>query len=113
MLFGMEKGVILVYDLSQNLLRILEPIKIGKENGSVTAIDCSSNAAFIISGFSTGEVIIWDGQYFKQYKHIEAVNLVRAKSGIDGHLERCPILWVSAYSNTIFYTADASVCLLP
>ena len=92
--FGTSKGIILVFDYSQNLKSIIGPGTKAIESGSVTSISISADQSTIAGGHASGSIFTWEvAKPAKPFLHISPVDRSRTP-GADGHVLDVAILHV-------------------
>ncbi|RIB07429.1 Golgi CORVET complex core vacuolar protein 8-domain-containing protein [Gigaspora rosea] len=93
---GTTRGLVMVYDYSQNLKCILGSTVNALEHGGVTSLAISSDHTQIISGHSEGHILIWDIQRpLSPSRNIAPISTaVAAGGGKEGHIRGSTILHV-------------------
>ncbi|KAL9632585.1 MAG: hypothetical protein Q9164_005232 [Protoblastenia rupestris] len=91
---GTSRGIILVFDYSQNLKAIIGPGTKAVESGAVTSISISADHSTIAGGHASGSIITWDMMKpAKPFLHIAPVDKNRTPN-LDGHSQDAAILHV-------------------
>ena len=91
---GTSKGVILIFDYSQNLKSIIGPGTKAIESGSVTSISISADHSTIAGGHASGSIFTWEvAKAAKPFLHIAPIDKNRTP-GADGHGSDAAILHV-------------------
>ena len=57
---GTSRSMVLVFDHFEELHQILKPATRGETDGPVTAIDVSSGSDYLVCGYRSGKVVLWD-----------------------------------------------------
>ena len=91
---GTSKGIILVFDYSQNLKSIIGQGTKAAECGSITSISISADHSTIAAGHVTGHIFTWEvAKSAKPFLHIPSVDRTRTP-GADGHVSDVAILHI-------------------
>ncbi|KAL7939622.1 Golgi CORVET complex core vacuolar protein 8 domain-containing protein [Trichoderma chlorosporum] len=85
---GTSKGIILVFDYSQNLKTIIGPGTKAVESGPITALAISADHTIIAGGHASGNIFTWDtarpSRPFLTISHLDE-SQVRNRT-VDGHM---------------------------
>ena len=82
---GTSKGIMLIFDYSQNLKSIIGPGTKAVESGAVTAISISADHSTIAGGHASGSIFTWEvAKPAKPFLHIPPVDRSRTPT-VDGH----------------------------
>jgi len=69
---GNSKGYIRVFDLTANNIKDLKPLYDGKlADDEVICMDLSQTMSYLVSGYKSGSVALWD---MKSYKLVKILN---------------------------------------
>lgn len=91
---GTSKGIILVFDYSQNLKSIIGLGTKAVESGSVTSISISADHSTIAGGHASGSIFTWEvARPAKPFLHIPPIDRIRAPNA-DGHTLDVAILHI-------------------
>ena len=91
---GTSKGIILIFDYSQNLKSIIGPGTKAIESGSITSISISADHSTIAGGHASGSIFTWEiAKPAKPFLHVAPVDRSRTP-GNDGHGPDAAILHV-------------------
>ena len=103
---GTSKGIILVFDYSQNLKSIVGPGTKAIESGAITSISISADHSTIAGGHASGSIFTWEvGKPARPFLHIAPIDRGRTPT-VDGHSPDAAILHVGFLG--IRHTALAS-----
>ncbi|KAL9101082.1 MAG: hypothetical protein Q9163_003630 [Psora crenata] len=103
---GTSKGVILVFDYSQNLKSIMGPGTRAVESGAVTSISISADHSTMAGGHASGNIFTWElAKPAKPFLHITPVERSKTPDN-DGHSPDAAILHIGFLG--IRHTALAS-----
>lgn len=92
--FGTSKGIILVFDYSQNLKSIIGPGTKAVESGPLTSISVSADHSTIAGGHASGNIFTWEvAKPARPFLHIPPVDRNRTP-GDDGHVQDVAILHI-------------------
>ncbi|KAK7744045.1 Vacuolar protein sorting-associated protein 8 [Diatrype stigma] len=108
---GTSKGIILMFDYSQNLKMIIGPGTKAVESGAITAIAISADHTTIAGGHDDGSIFTWDtsraSRPFLYIPHLDPSQLQNRT--MDGHLPKAPVthLGFLGTRHTALVSADA------
>ena len=91
---GTSRGIILVFDYSQNLKSIIGPGTKAVESGAITSISISADHSTIAGGHASGNIFTWElAKPARPFLHIAPVERARF-SNTDGHSPDAAIVHV-------------------
>ena len=89
---GTSKGILLLFDYSQNLKSIIGQGTDALKAGSVTSISVSADLSTIAGGHASGDIFTWEiARSAKPFLHIPSINRQRS-TDVDGHAPQAAIL---------------------
>ncbi|GAB0135888.1 hypothetical protein EsDP_00004210 [Epichloe bromicola] len=91
---GTSKGIILIFDLNQNLKMIMGPGTRAVESGTVTAIAISADHTTVAGGHANGNIFTWDtsraSRPFLFIPHLDATQVENKTA--DGHVPNAAVV---------------------